>query len=541
MNAVYCRRVIEALWLAFSRKASGSTLLWAIGTLVLLSVLGATVALMSPTALQSKLEQEAGMRAYYNANAGLNYILGMQQASQLNGMNFAAFVNSLGDTGDVAYNLDQSDFFSYRLGNIKYNGSNGSYQIAKLVGSVKNPAGDAPYGYILYGGGKGNSLVQNYTTNGGQQNSPAWSKNVLSNYGGELKVSQNAIINNDTSIYGKTGVTLDQGVTFNDDIDIVGDGNVKISQNANFKGLNNTICADGNLTFDQGVVYAGRITATNDIKFSQNNRITGTVYAVTGGITCDQGVYVKGELNSKNDIKFSQNTTIIGDVYTFGNVSCDQGVTISGTIYKTSTKTVSGCSAKTDLLPAGYVIKNQCDYSVTTPTLTKNLPATPPGSSPAVSPLPPGNYGPIKYDQNTSLVKLSQGNYYINSLQFDQGCSICLDLSSGGNINIYISDSIKLSQNFAVYIIVPGGSSCVPMLDKTVDAKLSAKVYLETNNSFTLDQGGQWFGSILANKDIKFSQNARLIGSYASINGPVNVDQGFVVTYIQSGYSGSPN
>ena len=45
-----------------SRSESGSTLLWAIGVLVLLSVVGAMISQMSPSSLQGKLEQEAGMR-----------------------------------------------------------------------------------------------------------------------------------------------------------------------------------------------------------------------------------------------------------------------------------------------------------------------------------------------------------------------------------------------------------------------------------------------------------------------------------------------
>ena len=123
----------EVLRRVFLSRANGSSLLWAIGALVLLSVVGATVALMSPAALQSKLEQEAGMRAYYNANAGLNYILGEQQAEQLNQTNFSDFLSKMGGSSVVSYDLGAGGKFSYRLGNAVSNGSNGKLH------SVINP------------------------------------------------------------------------------------------------------------------------------------------------------------------------------------------------------------------------------------------------------------------------------------------------------------------------------------------------------------------------------------------------------------------
>ena len=83
------------------------------------------------------------MRAYYNANAGLNYIMGMQQFSQVNGTSFSNFASAMGGGSAVAYNMGSGGNFSFQLGNMVANGTNGTYQVTSLVGGEQIPLVEA--------------------------------------------------------------------------------------------------------------------------------------------------------------------------------------------------------------------------------------------------------------------------------------------------------------------------------------------------------------------------------------------------------------
>ena len=594
MRTGCCCKLSKVLRRVLVSGANGSSLLWAIGALVLLSVVGATVALMSPSALQSKLEQEAGMRAYYNANAGLNYILGAQQAAQLNGTNASDFLSQMGGGSVVSYDFGASGKFSYKLGNLITSGSNGTYQVTSLVGSVENSSGGDAYGYVVYGGGKGNSAVMNYTVSSYAQKGLYNNVEVYSGIG--LAIGNDAVLDSNV---------MAANITIGNNANIAGSvvGNTFVKTNG-FVTIGGDICSNGYVETSDSSIYKGNIYAQGYVKIISSVRVYGSVYA-GDYVTVGNAAIISHDINSGSYVSLTGGTSPLAqtvNVKANGNIvfnggSTDKPTMIGGTAYANKIGEIAasinlGSAAK---VPAAYAVGDislgssasvtgvaccggslslgwnatvgsQCstfsESDIVTPTAptkctiltapkhadTSNFPAASTSlinvaASSSGTTLAPGTYGTVSSNWLGKLY-LSAGTYHFNKLDLtgDQ-TKLYLDVS-GGDITIFVTDTVKLSNLFSVYITGKNPSTGTSLTNASVSSLISAKetgiaakVYLETMKTVNFGNKNTWIGTIYAEGTINLSNQPVILGALYSRSGTVDQVNSQSLYFVMSDYA----
>jgi hypothetical protein len=533
----------------------GSSLLWAIGALVLLSVLGATVALMSPSALQSKLEQEAGMRAYYNANAGLNYILGMQQAKSLSNVSFANFKTDMGDGAYANCNIGRNDGFYFKLGNFVTANSNSTYQITDLVGTVANSSGEKIYSYVLYGGGKGSSSVLTY----GREPSGA-TKYVV--YAGNAKVSIDgaAVITGD--VYAKS---LDvQMVVITGSVSTVNDA--KLGFATTLKG---SLCSGGNVTLDQSSV-SQTINAMGDIDFEWASQVGGDVFS-GGNITTASSVRLYSNVNAQESVSLGWDTRISKNTYAGGvgckkcdidfdgtsasignnayankNIDLSWGSSISGVAVAQKVNIVPGSSVgsyqETTSYPpnvrptAPAACRNDSPPNMTKFNNTSTVDIDIPWASSRYdknNPLKPGKYRDLRMGSSATLT-FTAGEYYFNSVTTGWDDNINYDLS-GGDITIFVTGDIYI--NRANSISISSNGKYYKDISDT-DPALAAKVYWESHKAGTIEWGTDWFGTMFTQDSITLGgANIHVVGALVTSGTVSDIDWAASIYYVPSNYA----
>ncbi|MGE4536346.1 MAG: hypothetical protein AB7D37_04640 [Desulfovibrio sp.] len=470
---------------------AGATLLWMIGALVVLGAVAAGVALMSPSASRGKLEQEAGMRAYYNANAGLNYILSMHGSAQAENINFTNFISKMGGGGSVTMTLTGNDVFTYELGNTQANGVNGTYQIINLVGSVKDSAGKDAYSYAMYGQGK-DSEVEKYTISQQEDNPLVPTANfaqVKYDFAG-TKFTGDAIFSE---------ATFNGGVTIEGSLTYLGTGSMCLELQGNSIGK-----SDGT-----SVICSNTCVTLKNI-----NTVYGTIVS-QGDITVNRGI-IYGDADSGNDIYLSQwngfikklsgsmgNAELIGDIDYPGNVEGD----------------ITYVTTKPD----------KCK-SYTLPDHKKITPAP----------------DLLDYAEKTFLgTGLSDTTTYdFNNLSTNGGAKTCFDLSAEGTyINIFIAGNLNF--NSSIYIRSSESESCFDRSNKITTSNYTDKkfidaakrIYIDVNGSSTFGGDGHaWVGTLFSKGDIKSEGSFVSVGALYS-NGSISTSGGSYAYFVRSDYA----
>jgi hypothetical protein len=532
MRTGCCCKLSKVLRRVLVSGANGSSLLWAIGALVLLSVVGATVALMSPSALQSKLEQEAGMRAYYNANAGLNYILGAQQASIASGNSFSNYKIVMGNEGSVEYVLANNDKFSFKLGNFISSGSGGTYQIVNLVGtSGRQSSGSAAYGYILYGGAKGDSSIITYGT---QSNTADFANSIAeSNY--------------TTNLQGTvTGDLVSKGYTFNGGVNVKGsltytatNTPIKIS-GGTIGGTGKYVCSNSDVIFSGGVTINADVYVHGNMTIDSGSaQINGNVYS--SGYAKEENGYITGNVNSQKSITiqnwggkgklFSGDDDGYGNIYVqgswptwTGDVSSLHNVYVTGTIK-------GDAHLKGSVI--GSTVTGKIDSNTTNPIAPVACNKTKVFSPPLISAT--NSYNLTGSDTLYAGTSGNYNTYKYKAFTTGGGTSLCLDLSAGGGLNILVSGDVKMNGN--LYIKTSSKGSCVKFDSATVSySSYASKVLLVSDGSVTFNGGSNWFGSIWAKGDVTLGGGSIVIGGVYSSDGDINAASagGVTMTYVAS-------
>lgn len=527
-----CEKLRNVLSRVFMVKASGSTLLWAIGALVLLSVVGATVALMSPSALQSKLEQEAGMRAYYNANAGLNYVLGAQQAYLASGNSFSNYKIVMGNEGSVEYVLADNEKFSFKLGNFISSGTGGTYQIVNLVGmSGRQSGGSAAYGYVLYGGAKGNSSIITY---GSQSNTADFANSIAeSNYTTNL---QGTVV----------GDLVSRGYTFNGGVNVKGsltytatDKPITIS-GGTIGGTGKYVCSNSDVIFSGGVTINANVYAHGNVTIDSGSaQINGNIYS--SGYTKEENGFITGDVNSQKSIMiqnwggkgklFSGDDDGLGNIYVqgswptwTGDVSSLHNVYVTGTIK-------GDAHLKGNVI--GSTITGKIDSNTTDPIAPVPCKNTKVFSPPTISAT--NSYNLTGSDTLYAGAAGTYNTYKYKTFTTGGGTSLCLDLSAGGGLNILVSGDVKIDGD--LYVKTTSKGSCNRFNSATVSySSYASKVLLVSNNKVTFNGGSNWFGSIWAKDDITLGGGSIVIGGTYSSDGDINAASagGVAMTYVAS-------
>lgn len=503
-------RAVLGFWGPVFRSSSGSTLLWMIGALVVLGSVAAGVAFMSPSASRGKLEQEAAMRAFYNANAGLQFLNSANDAGESANINFSNFTSRMGGTGLVTYTMPDNGTFSYQLGNIQTNGVNGTYQITNLIGTVQDANDKSAYVYSIYGGGKGSSVIKGYTPSdsGGNNNVPSGSytnKIVFAGsvYNGNYIFTDANFTNGGVIINGS--IDYVGGVTSSADgcLHMVGSQIGKIDESSH-------ICANTCLVLDGGNNYYGKIYSQGDITVANGN-IYGEIHA-GGSVVLTWSSHVHGDIYTNGTLTFN------GKAYTGENIDEIPTSILSGVVYFNA-GIPDRC--KTYSLPEHELYSGGKVY---------NLTYTPENNWTGEDTI----YGSKYLDDHT---------YKYSSFTTDGGTKLCLDLSGDHKyINIFISEDMELKGT--IYVKTVEGENCFQNKNvftqknylKFADSSYASKVYFDVNGISSIKGGSNFFGTLYSKGDIKAGGGSVFIGALYT-NETLDSSGGVLIDFVASDYA----
>lgn len=548
-------RLVQGLRGKCSGWSSGSSLLWAIGALVVMGLVGAGIAVMTPSTTQSKLEQEAGMRAYYNANAGLNFVVSMQNVAESENISFSNYISSMGSGGSVSYNVESDGYFTYQLGNIVTSGVNGTYQITNLIGTATNSTGGSAYGYAVFGGGKGNSAVFTYVPvgAGGSATPERAAKYVL--YAGNADVVVGGSANITGDIYAKT-LDIEQA-TINGDVIVKGKADLGY-----LTVINGDLCSSGDISLNQSTV-SGTINNFGNIVFYYNSKAYGDVFS-SGYVTEAEQTKLYGSLNAGSYVLTSGRADMYQNVYAGGNIDLNKsyatihGNAYSGAVIKLAWGTeITGQAVAVDVQQAsGSTVGSIRETTTYPPNIAPTAPtacvsdSTPPlatittGSKnvsigwhettyDTSNPLPPGKYKNLTISSSAPIT-FTSGSYYFSSVSLGWGTKINYNITDG-DINIFVkgdaginaTDGIKISTDGVIWSDIAD-----------VATAKAAKVYWESHGAGTLEWGMPWFGTLFATTGITLGgKNSPVIGALVTSGNLSNIDWDADIVYVPSNYA----
>ncbi len=122
---------------------------------------------------------------------------------------------------------------------------------------------------------------------------------------------------------------------------------------------------------------------------------------------------------------------------------------------------------------------------------------------------------------STNILNLSAGSYYFDTWNIGGGTTINFDLTSGG-ISLFFNGDVDIGSNLNVGLINGDASD----------------IYSETYGNWTLNGGGEWFGTIFGSgalSDIHFGSNDSLTGALFATHNLV-FDGGSTANLLQADY-----
>ncbi|MEA4856794.1 polymer-forming cytoskeletal protein [Solidesulfovibrio sp.] len=540
--------------------STGSSLLWAIGALVVMGAVGASIALMTPATMQSKLQQEAGMRAYYNANSGLNYILSEEILFKNANYNFSNFTSSMGGGSVVTSVVSGNDIFTYQIGNMITNGANGTYQITNLIGAIKDSSGNTPNSYVIYGGGKGSSAVRSYFISSSSSNLPPDDVGAI---GATLNFSGSTLTGN----YIFQAYSFNGGVTINGSLDYTGSSCLTVVGNrVGLTDGTSHICSSSCVVLDGGVTIYGAVYAQTYILL-QNAVVNGSIYAGSY-VNKTSGQKLDGSIYAVTDVSVT-NGTVTEDIYAGGNVTIDGGSTVQGNIYATGNVNVTNGTVKKNVTSGGNVVMSGWSSKVNGNVYYVGNFTPPPSSSQlggsamliTTKPTAPSKPSQCttytlptyqtktvnRADPNSSSsttytisgsTDLSDESWVFPSFNMTNGGSkLCLDLSVANSyVNIFVNGNFNFYGT--VQLKTTSGGSCANASSYSdSDLKLYAKrIYMAVGGATNFYSSAHlWVGTIFSQGSIKGNSTLNVIGALYS-NGTIDLGGGSVAFTIRSDY-----
>ncbi|MHC1791906.1 DUF7305 domain-containing protein [Solidesulfovibrio sp.] len=537
------------------QRPSGATLLWVIAAMVAIGGLGAGVTLMSPSTMQSKLAQEAGERAYYNALSGLNFVLSTAAVSQSTNINYTNFYNTLGGGVMKTYALPQGGTFAVQLNTVSVNGNSGNYEISNLIGYADPVGGAAPYAYALYGGSKGARAGQDYIVSegGGGGGTPTGpSKYVI--YSGTSKVVIDGAATVVGDIYAKS-LEVEQAEI---DGDIIASGDIDLDFSTKVSGL---LCSSGNVVLDQSQV-GGTINAAGNVTFKFDSTANSDVFS-GGNIIMAGDVEIFGNANAQGGIDIGFSNQLKSNAYANKNINFKgTSATIDKNAYSGETVDLSWASKVSGVAVAkkvNVVYGSSVGSKIETTSYPPNIRPTAPTaciveSPPKVqtysagsanvkvdwakttystaSPLAPGKYKKLELDGG-SPITFTAGTYYFSAIKIGWGSTINFDVS-GGDVIIFVVGTVDMDATNGIQVS-SDGSTWKSMND--VDKSYAAKVYLEAHDNITLQFASNWFGTLFTTKAFSFKGSNKVIGAIASTGGSGSVNWSADIIYVPSNFA----
>jgi predicted acyltransferase (DUF342 family) len=426
-----------------SLRQRGSSLLWAIGALVILSATGAALSRFTAGTTQTLLTENRKARAYYAAHSGLNY------ARELT-------------TTDLQAVHDGTLSSNYSLGDADFNLSVGT----------KNADGTFPVA-VLGTSDAGKPGVANFYINAVNV-TPATSTSDTWTGGDYVVNAGNTVLTLPQAVY-IPGDVAGAGVTLSQSVEVT--GKVVSSKGVNvgqYGKVGGTLCAqNGDVMLHQYAIATGDVLAYGNITLGQYAEARQNAYA-TANIYMNQyaKIYLTGQAGGTiSRAQYDSIGTPIQGVPP--TVTCaDSTAPTAPPIICPAKKNVPATSAAHPLKPGDYK------------ALTTN------------------QYGDV-YLQSTK----DNTPFTFSNINFSQYTSLYLDISSGGQMTILVCGTVSTGQYTKVYIktATSGGykrvSEITPHSDATLiyigsDSTLTFNQYSEwfgTAYSKTQLNVGQYF------------------------------------------------
>jgi cytoskeletal protein CcmA (bactofilin family) len=464
--------------------------------MVALGAIATAVTTLTPSSTLTELNENRFGQAYYAAYSGMDYARSLTD-SGLSAINTAT-------NSEQTYTLDNAKFTlvvgaksgtTYPVRSIGISNTGTSLQNNYLLGPVSvtpvssslRPTSLATgvTGTAVYVAGTvtGSVSASNVTLHDGSTitgSLTSMSTSLLTITGGDY-IGGNICSNDGVSISG--GATVASGYVYSH-------GDVTVSGGAT---VGNDIYATGNVTIDGGSTINGNINSQKMVNFNSGNMGTKKVQRY---IYAGNAVKLAGGNDLYIDVH-SQSTIDLAGIYVHGDAydKTGHGLTTSVSWSKLYGKEYSNPTAPTAPADCTYTKPSTISFTATTD-------------------------GPTAH----TSVTYSAGDYYLKSFSMGNWGQdkICFD-TSGGNINIFVDGNV--TSGAGIYVKTSAVNNCFTNALNSTTASYSSeasKVFIYSTGTFTLMDGANWFGTVLAVGDVQPGNGSDIIGSLHSINGTVN-------------------
>jgi predicted acyltransferase (DUF342 family) len=501
---------------------SGAILMYIVGTMVILAVLGAAMVSFFGAGTTQTASPNCRERARFVAEGGLRYAV-----SQLNATNAA----------DVEGNYTMSSgAFDLEIFN---EATTSDVQIwnATVTGyACLNSMGSSNYrlqAQVRVSKENGTSTVNDWVLN-----SPSTIE--VPNKGeikGDVGSKEEVILHNKSIVDG----------------DVISGSDTELINRSQITG---SVCSNGSITLHNEAVIYGNATAHGYVEMQNKSTIYGKIIAseyvtlqnqAEAGSSIDAGGEVNVGHNARvaGNIVSGSNVYVYGvaesNVYSYGDVTIDGGDVVQGDVYATgrvfNDGTVGGeihQFADPDDLP-DVEQPAECSSNIEEPPLAEFTA----GGSDIFVPwksddeLDPDVYGDIQTGGKNTLTLHGGGdNYYADSLSIGTQTVLRLDLSAG-EIRFFSVGDITLGDKLNI-LVSTDGTNYMEM--ENVDDQLAMQVYFETHGNANIFNKSDFFGTLLVANDLSAANGNQLIGGYYAL-GEMQLGNEIDVTYVPSNYA----
>ena len=345
----------------------------------------------------------------------------------------------------------------------------------------------------------GNIISETFVDIKGNHTHPRVKGNVYA-LNGDVKVSEGGLATVEGEVHARGNIIIGSSGKVNKSVFSIGDirmksANAKIEKDAH---------ASGNIEMQSGAFIGGNVYLDGNLSLKNSNSI------------------VNGNVFAGGDIKKDSNTSIKGSSQAGGDINQDNPNKVNMEIHPDNKPMNPKFSIIDKILPPTMTsFSSDMNKHISVPQSSSNYI------------IEPGIYGNL-FVGGGSRVTLKSGNYIFNSIDGQRwGQSLRLDLRNGP-INVYSVGDIKYTG--PIYLLNKKGEEWVRMdkLKEEEAIRLAGMVYWETHGNFELDNSAdprQWFGTVLADKNITVGNPVNLIGAYVVNRGRISLGNSPTITY----------
>lgn len=519
-----------------ARPREGAVLLWLILSMVILAVLGIGIIQIASTARQTDFLSAGAAQARFYAEAGLSYA---QHVYCTDGW-ADGYEETLYPEASASVTISRagSTWTSHARAYIDT-----AMEARSTVAAPVRECGSPPGG----GASAGDFVI---TATGDFQTQGARVEGDVAVLGSDFTIQKGGSGVIEGNVFAENGITFTGNGTVRGDL--YTDGNVDIKQGfVGTSGQPSEIHAGGFVETSGSSVVHATIYAGEHFAALGSSTLYGDVHACAGSITIGSGAAVFGNLYARDGITVTGGASVVGNLHSVqGAIQIDpavdgsayaatnvelgnrNGMLLSGEahagqqIFMGNKALIGGdAAAGVSIQRPGNVMGSACAPCTPGAPLPPTCPETfdfsaleppPPttfsagtddygsGAWRETLALSPGAYGDINLNGSQSTLELESGTYTFASLSFGWEGRVVLDISSGGEVRIFISGDFRTGGNFQVFVNesgLPGGATRA--IDRSngtslVPQQLAELIYLEAHGEIRIPPPGDWFGTLHA-------------------------------------------